>query len=183
MQSNLVSPPTTPQYGANLHQAFPPPKFGSLDCMPGPFGGFLHYNNHDTNQMSMSDEALISPHVSSFPSQIHMPQPLYVSPISCGDPDMVSHFGTRNNFQSSSFRAHMQQQQQQQSQQPVSQIREQTVSMSRRQDPPASAPATKTTFVPEFHFHNPGPQPPQQPSQPHKPKNYVFANQTPDDFD
>ncbi|KAI9862536.1 MAG: hypothetical protein M1813_004388 [Trichoglossum hirsutum] len=78
MQTNLASPPTTPLDAASYinmtryqqsHQASP---------------------SHLSAHSGMPDESILSSEFTSYPSTIHMPQPVYVSPINCSDSDMAS---------------------------------------------------------------------------------------------
>ncbi|KAI9847753.1 MAG: hypothetical protein M1838_000798 [Thelocarpon superellum] len=167
-QPNLVSPPTTPHYpGLQAYQN----NFAVLDYPSSQSNTFLPFDG------SLSDEALISPQLSPFPPQIHMPQPVYVSPIRCGDGDLAS---------------------------PL----QQDLFYPQPKDMSHDALSTPT-FIPEFFYHDqsptdtsgavssvsstqnqPPPPPPQSKPTPStqtqpqpKQKNYVFANQTPEDFD
>ena len=72
MQTNLASPPTTPLDAANY------------------MARYQQSHHIELPPHSGSDESLVSPEFTSYPSTIHMPQPVYVSPISCGDSDMTS---------------------------------------------------------------------------------------------
>jgi hypothetical protein len=163
MQTNLASPPTTPLDVVNYINVA---RYQQSHLIEPP----------RLSPQSGSDESLVSPEFTSFPSTIHMPQPVYVSPIGCRDSDMTSllqfndaHGGNMDVFC-------------------------------------GSAPAIPKFFfqepsptTPSFAPQPPPPPPPQQQQQQEqqnapsqntpskellpKPKNYVFtANQGPGDF-
>ncbi|KAI9819877.1 MAG: hypothetical protein M1827_006446 [Pycnora praestabilis] len=146
MHSNLASPPTTPQ-DADLHARV---HYDTFNSNSPPHSTGYPYPTH-----YLSDAPLVSPELTSFPSMIHMPQPMYVSPLSCGESDMVD----------------------------LSQCSKPSPQMSSN----GNRSASRSKVVPEFFFHEFPQQPqasvktPSRASQ-HKPKNYIFANQTPEDF-
>ncbi len=175
LDSNLASPPATPLNAEMLarlqqhvlqQQHLPQPP----QSAPAFHTSFLQYSPPSSTGPPTcgmwSDAPTASPKVYSFPPTIHMPQPLYVSPIGYEDCGAASHFpnpfphplplplqneysrvgGSHHEFQINS-------------------------------DPK----------VPEFFFHEfPEQKQAHQESskhlEPHKPKNYIFANATPDDF-
>jgi hypothetical protein len=77
MQTNLASPPTTPLDAANYINM-------------ARYRQSLQASPSQLSSHSMPEESLVSPEFTSYPSTIHMPQPVYVSPINCGDSDMTN---------------------------------------------------------------------------------------------
>ncbi|KAI9844211.1 MAG: hypothetical protein M1837_005717 [Sclerophora amabilis] len=153
-EPTLASPPTTPHDSGLFpyqHQ------MSMIDYSAMPSADSLRFNNHH-----MTESPMISPQFPAYqPHQLHMPQPIYASPISCGDPEMMNVFQQQKDVVGQ--------------EQHQGQIR-----------PEANA-GGDGKLVPEFFFEDPSPKnsrpaPPPLPSHQPKQKNYIFANQTPDDF-
>ncbi|KAI9674692.1 MAG: hypothetical protein M1817_001595 [Caeruleum heppii] len=148
---NLVSPPTTPNYAGM--QAYRRNMSMMEYSMP----------SHPGTQLPMDprflEESLLVPQVTSIPPQVHMPQPMYASPISCGDPDMANMLRPHGGG-------------------------EQRASNKTTTDS-GSGGAVGTTFIPEVYYQdkcaNQAPVP--GTSKPSKPKNYIFVNHTPEEID
>lgn len=145
--TNPASPPATPN-GTYLHGYQQNP--GIFDGSPSYFASSLCMD-----QKSM-DEPSFSPRSLSFSPQIHMPQPQYASPISCGSQDMSSLLHGIDFFH------------------PVHKL-DQIGQGSSSQG---------CQIVPEFRIHNASPQrQARSSSSKQEQKNYVFTNQTPADYD
>ena len=146
LQPGLASPPTTPddlclQPYSHNSAFFEQPPFYSQDL-----AGVDH---------AAVDELIFSPQFTSFSPQIHMPQPLYGSPIYCGDPDLAKLLRETE------------------SSRPL-----------QMEDENKNGIANRWQSMPEFRFHNPSPQRHPQPRlSPPKQKSYIFNNHTPADFD
>lgn len=173
LDSNLASPPATPlnaemlarlqQHVLQQHQLPQPPQ--SAPAFHTSFPQYSPPSSTGPPTCGMwSDAPTASPKVYSFPPTIHMPQPLYVSPINYGDSGAVNHQlphsfppPHQNDFPQGGGGSHHEFQ------------------------------LNSSPKVPEFFFHE-FPEQKQAHRQiskhlePHKPKNYVFANATPDDF-
>ncbi|KAI9767259.1 MAG: hypothetical protein M1840_005859 [Geoglossum simile] len=156
VQTNLASPPTTPLDAANYTNMA------------------LYQQSHliepsRLSPQSGSDESLVSPEFNSFPSTIHMPQPVYISPVSCRDSETASlqfndaHGGNMDVFCGSTP----------------------AIPEFFFQEPSPTTPSFASQPPPPPH-HQQQKAPPQiTPSKEllPKPKNYVFtANQGPEDF-
>ncbi|KAH0556101.1 hypothetical protein GP486_005961 [Trichoglossum hirsutum] len=155
MQTNLASPPTTPLDAANYinmtryHQSH----HASPSHLPAP--------------SSVPEESMLSSEFTSYSSTIHMPQPVYVSPISCSDSDMASLLQFSDTSHGSNMDAFC--------------GSTPTIPEFFYQEPSPTAPS----------FAPPPPPPPPLPQQNPpstkeilpKPKNFVFTtNQGPEDF-
>ncbi|KAI9804345.1 MAG: hypothetical protein M1833_007152 [Piccolia ochrophora] len=147
MPTSLASPPTTPHdMGMHPYQQH----LGLGDYSPAQSGEHFYF------QAENFDEPLISPQYSAFPPQIHMPQPVYVSPISCGDPEMVQFFNHNEPAQ---------------------------VNVERPTQESSGGAVTLPEFHIQNTTppHQPAPSPSGQTVQPKK-KNYIFNNSTPNDY-
>lgn len=165
-ESNITSPPTTPlnaemlarmQQHALQHQLPPqsaPPQYTTFPQYSPP------YSNGPPTNGNWLDPAN-SPKVYSFPPTIHMPQPLYGAPINCGDNGMVNEISHQLQLQ---FNNHFPQ------------------AGSHHEFQVNSAPKAPEFFFHEFPQQKQAHQQVWRQLEPHKPKNYVFANATPDDF-
>ncbi|KZF26287.1 hypothetical protein L228DRAFT_264704 [Xylona heveae TC161] len=103
----------------------------------------------------MGEGPITSPTFTSFPTAIHMPQPTYMSPIVTEETEQANHRGNENR---------------------TSQTTERTS---------AGKNTTNNKPAPELLFHQYTPThkaPPPPRMSPHKPRNYIFTNQGPEDF-
>lgn len=166
MESNLTSPPATPLNAEMLariqqqalHQPPPqsaPPQYASFPQYSPP------YSAGPPTCGPWLEPLTTSPKVYSFPPTIHMPRPLYVSPISCGDPGMTNQL-------SHQFQLQFQNQFPQGGSHHEFQVN--------------SGPKAPEFFFHEFPQQKQAHQQVSRQLEPHKPKNYIFANATPDDF-
>ena len=159
LQSDVASPPMTPMHAdlqAGMNSFY---RTHYSPALPG--------TNPQPWSHSVSEEALVSPQFNTFNTPMHMPQPTHISSITIP------------------------------SSEPSAPIRPSQSSQENASDPirktslPANpvnsdskADAAESKNFTEFHFHEPlpeqQPQPPQLVSS--KPRNYIFANQGPEDF-
>ncbi|KAI9814497.1 MAG: hypothetical protein M1832_005903 [Thelocarpon impressellum] len=178
MQANLASPPTTPHHALQAYrqQANVEPRNWAAPHS----AGLLGFGS------GVTDEAVISPQTSCFPAQLHMPQPMYVSPLNC-DADLASPLaaefpyrvaddlpGSGSPFIPEFLFDDLPAQH-------ASQHLAHHTSQHLFQHSSQQAPTLSATCPPQQGFQQAAPAAAPQP-QP-KQKSYVFANQTPEDFD
>lgn len=175
LDSNLASPPATPlnaemlarlQHHMLQQQHLPQPP----QSAPAFYTSFPQYSPPSSTGPPTcgmwSDAPTASPKVYSFPPTIHMPQPLYVSPISYSDSGAATQFPhpfphpvplpLQNDYTQGGGSNH-----------------EFQVN---------GAPKMPEFFFHEFPEQKQAHQQISKQLEPHKPKNYIFANATPDDF-
>ena len=170
LDSNLASPPATPlnaemlarmQQHALHHQQLPQPP----QSAPPQLSSFPLYSPPSSTgpptSSIWSDAPTDSPKIYSFPPTIHMPQPLYATPMNYGEPQIA-------NDLSHQFLLQVQNKFPQGGSHHEFQI--------------DSGPKEPEFFFHEFPQQKQAHQQISKQLEPHKPKNYIFANATPDDF-
>ena len=173
LDSNLASPPATPLNAEMLarlqHHVFQQQQHLSQPPQSAPafHTSFPQYSPPSSTGPPTcgmwSDAPTASPKVYSFPPTIHMPQPLYVSPINYDESGAVNQFPHPFPL-------------------PLQTEYPQASCGSHHEFQINSAPKVPEFFFHEFPEQKQAHQQISKQLEPHKPKNYVFANATPDDF-
>ncbi len=171
LDSNLASPPTTPlnaemiarmQQHVLQNQQLPQPP----QSAPPQYSCFPQYSPPSSTgpapcSIWSSEAPTASPKFYSIPPAIHMPQPLYASPINYGDSGMPHQFSHQFQLQVPT---------------------EFPQGGCHHEFQINSGPKVPEFFFHEFPEQKQAHQQVSKQLEPHRPKNYVFANATPDDF-
>ncbi|KAI9840010.1 MAG: hypothetical protein M1819_000202 [Sarea resinae] len=172
--TETTSPPSTP-FAIDMHTGMPQHQPSEYSSSPHSASGLL-------SSRGLSQASILPSEIISFPSTLYMPQPIYASPLGCGDSELTG------------ILEEQQQQQQLQLQLQQSQILEQqhhyqSQARHRASEAELNGTANEPKRVPELLFHQytpqqraPPPPPPPAQSSPQRPKNYIFTNQGPEDF-